>query len=370
MTGPEPFEVALDAEVLDDLRARLARTRWQRQPEGLGWDLGADYAYLRALCAHWEREYDGGRLERDLNRHANWRWRGIHTVWERAADGADRLPVLLIHGWPGGPIEFRGLIDPLVAAGHDVIVPSLPGFAFSDAPERPLNVAGMSETLRALMGDGLGYERYAVQGGDWGAIIGARMAFEDPEAVAALHVNAPGVLPAPGELADPLSEAEQEWIADAQRWRLRGGFHLLVQAAAPDALAVGLADSPGGLAAWLVEKYRRWSDCDGDVERRFSKDDLCDFLTLYWATDTVASSLRIYGAEARDRWRLAPGERVAVPAAVADFPAEIIRPPREWTARVLGDLLRWTEFDRGGHFAAFEEPELLGDDLLAFLAEL
>jgi hypothetical protein len=183
-----------------------------------------------------------------LNRHANWRWRGVHTVWERAADRADRLPVLLIHGWPGGPIEFR------VVARRD---------------------EGVDEP----------YERW-----------------------------------------------------------LRGGFHLLVQGATPDALAVGLADSPGGLAAWLVEKYRRWSDCDGDVERRFSKDDL--------------------------RWRLAPGERVAVPAAAADFPAEIIRPPREWTARVLGDLRRWTEFDRGGHFAGFEEPDLLGDHLLAFLAEL
>ena len=158
--------------------------------------------------------------------------------------------------------------------------------------------------------------------------------------------------------------------ADAQRWRLRGGFHLLVQAAAPDALAVGLADSPAGLAAWLVEKYRRWSDCDGDVERRFSKDDLCDFLTLYWATETIASSMRLYGAEARDRWRLAPASGSRCPPPWRTFRRRSSARRASGRSVVLGDLRRWTEFDRGGHFAAFEEPELLGDDLLAFLAEL
>jgi pimeloyl-ACP methyl ester carboxylesterase len=179
------------------------------------------------------------------------------------------------------------------------------------------------------------------------------------------------VLPVPGDLAEPpLSEAEIAYAEAAQRWRLRGGFHLLTQGSAPDALAPGLHDSPAGLAAWLVDKYRRWSDCDGEVERRFTKDELCDFLTIYWATGTIASSMRLYAAEGRDRWRLGAGETIDVPAAVADFPAEIVRPPREWTERVLGDLRRWTEFDRGGHFAAFEEPELFAGDLLAFLGEV
>ena len=167
-----------------------------------------------------------------------------------------------------------------------------------------------------------------------------------------------------------MSEAELAYARTAQRWRLREGFHLLTQGAAPDALAPGLHDSPAGLAAWLVDKYRRWSDCGGEVERRFSKDELCDLLTVYWATGTIASSMRLYAAEARNRWRLAAGERIEVPAAVADFPAELVRPPREWVERVLGDLRRWSAFDRGGHFAALEEPELLGDDLLEFLAEL
>jgi hypothetical protein len=167
-----------------------------------------------------------------------------------------------------------------------------------------------------------------------------------------------------------MSQAEVDYAQRAQRWRLHQGFHLLAQGAAPDALAPAFNDSPAGLAAWLVDKYRRWSDCDGDVERRFSKDDLCDFLTIYWATGSIASSMRLYAAEARDRWRLAAGERIEVPAAVADFPAELVRPPREWTERVLGDLRRWTGFDRGGHFAAFEEPELMAGDVLGFAESL
>ena len=252
-----------------------------------------------------------------------------------------------------------------------MVAPSLPGFGFSDGPPRPLNVAGVAGAAARPDGAALGYERYAVQGGDWGSIIGARMAFDDPERgrrAAPEHAGGPARGRRPRRSAAEPGGGRVR--ADGARWRLRGGFHLVVQGAAPDALAPGLADSPAGLAAWLVDKYRRWSDCDGEVERRFSKDDLCDLLTLYWATGTIGSSMRLYAGEARDRWRLAAGERIEVPAAVADFPAEIVRPPRAWCERVLGDLRRWTEFDRGGHFAAFEEPELLGDDLIAFLAEL
>ena len=339
--------------------------------------MGADFGYLRSLCDYWATSYDWRQIEQALNGLSNWVWDGIHFIWERADRGErgvaapERLPVVLIHGWPGGPIEFLELIPRLVAAGHDVVVPSLPGFAFSAEPERPLNVAAIAERLRALIGETLGYRRYAVQGGDWGSIIGARMAFDDPDSVAALHTNAPAVLPVPGDLAHPpLSEEEQRWIAAAKAWQTHEGAYLAVQDTVPDALAAGLTDSPAGLAAWLVDKYRRWSDSGGDVERRFSKDDLCDFLTLYWATGTIASSLRLYGSEARDRWRLEPGERIVVPAGVADFPKELVRAPRAWTERQLADIRRWTEMPRGGHFAALEEPELLADDLIEFLAGL
>jgi pimeloyl-ACP methyl ester carboxylesterase len=365
----EAYEIAVDEAVLDDLTARIHATRWPVQPDGIGWEHGMDIAYLRELCEYWADEYDWSATQRGLNGLANWRVDGIHFLWERAG-GGEGLPIMLVHGWPGAPIEFLELIPLLVGAGHDVVVPSLPGFAFSDAPVPPLNVAGISERLRGLMA-AVGYERYAVQGGDWGSIIGARMAFDDPQAVAALHLNTPGVVPTPADFDDPpMSEAELRYATSAQKWLLRGAFHLLAQSAASDALAPAFNDSPAGLAAWLLDKYRRWSDCDGDVESRFSKDDLCDFLTLYWATETITSSMRTYAAEARDRWRFEPGQRVGVPTAVADFPAEITRPPREWVGRNFADLRRWTTFERGGHFAAFEEPELLAEDLNAFLAEI
>jgi pimeloyl-ACP methyl ester carboxylesterase len=258
----------------------------------------------------------------------------------------------------------------LTAAGHDVVVPSLPGYAFSEAPDPPLNAQGAADRLRALM-DTLGYERYAVQGGDWGSVICGRMAFDDPEHVAALHVNSVGVMPTPGSFEDPpMTQAERGYAQEGMRWRTRRGFHLFVHASAPDGLAVALEDSPAGLAAWLVEKYTRWSDCDGQVEERFTKDQLCDFLTIYWATGTIGSSMRMYAAEARDRWKLAPGETIDVPAAAADFPKELVRPPEEWARRIMPDLRRFTKMPRGGHFAAHEEPELLASDVVGFLGEL
>lgn len=367
---PQPYEIAVPEEALTDLRERLGRTRWPQLAGEWGWEYGADIGYLRELCEHWAGEYDWRALEGRLNALSNWSWDGLHFIHERADADSGRLPLVLIHGWPGAPIEFLEVIPRFLAAGHDLVIPSLPGYAFSEAPNPPLNVAGMSGRLRTLM-EALGYERYAVQGGDWGALIAGRMAFDAPERVAAVHVNAVSVLPLPGNLEQPpMSEAEVGYADTGRRWRTREGFHLFVQGGAPDALAVGLADSPAGLAAWLVEKYRRWSDSGGEVESRFSKDQLCDFLTLYWATGTIGSSMRLYAAEARDRWRLGRDERIAVPAAAADFPAEIVRPPREWAERIFSDLRRWTEMPRGGHFAAFEEPELLANDVIEFLGAL
>lgn len=365
----QPLTVSFPEDMVADLRARLGSTRWPDQPAGLEWELGTDLAYLRELCSHWAEEYDFDGFAARLNQLPSFRWRGLHFIHARA--GGEGLPILLVHGWPGGPIEFSKLCPLLVEAGHDVVVPSLPGYAWSDIPEAPLNVAGVAARLHELMTECLGYRRYVVQGGDWGAPISARLAFAHPDAVAACHLNSVGVLPAPGNLEDPpLTEAELDWIQRGQRWRLRRGFHLLVQSAAPQSLAYGLQDAPAGLAGWLVEKYREWSDCGGDVERRFSKDDLCDFLTMYWATGTIASSMRLYWAERRDRWRLGPEDRIEVPAAAADFPGEIVRPPREWAERIFTDLRSWTEMPSGGHFAAFEEPELLASDIEAFLDEL
>lgn len=369
-TAPQPYEVAVAEPVLGDLRGRLRATRWDATA-GQGWEFGGDQAFLRELCGYWAEDYDWRALESRLNAMANFRWQGIHYIEVPAAEKAYGPPIVLLHGWPGAPIEFLELIPLLTAVGHDVVVPSLPGYAFSDSPERPLNVAGMAAALSEMLERGLGLERVILQGGDWGSILAARIAFDRPALVAGLHINAPFALPVPGDLGDPaLSEEEQAYAQRAMRSLTREGYHLVPQGRAPDALSPGLNDSPAGLAAWLVEKYRSWSDCGGDVERRFSKDQLCDLLTIYWVTGTIGSSLRLYGAEARDRWRFAAGERIGIPAAVADFPGEMIRPPRAWTERSLADLRSWTEMPRGGHFAAHEEPELLADDVLAFARSL
>ncbi len=365
---PEAFSIDVEEAVLVELRRRLRETRWPAQPPGEGWGLGADVGYVRELCDHWAERYDWREFEGRLNELPGFRWRGIH-FWHLRSEGRG-LPVVLIHGWPGGPIEFLELIPLLLAAGHDVIVPSLPGYAFSEDPGAVLNVAAVAARLRELVEEGIGVERYAVQGGDWGAPIAARMAFDSPQTATALHINAVSVLPAPGNLEQPpLSEAERDYIQRGLRYRTGEGFHLVLQSAAPDAVAVAFNDSPAGLAAWLVEKFRRWSDCGGEVERRFSKDDLCGFLTMYWATGTIASSMRLYLGERRERWRLGPTERIEVPCGVADFPREIIRAPREWGERFL-EIRRWSEFERGGHFAALEEPELLAGDVIAFLGEI
>jgi pimeloyl-ACP methyl ester carboxylesterase len=363
LAKPSAYEIAVDEAILDDLRERLERTRWPEAAD-VGWEYGMDQAFLRRLVEHWASDYDWRATESRLNKLEHARWEGIHFI--RAGAGQ---PIVLVHGWPGAVLEFERLIPLLVEAGHEVIVPSLPGYGFSDAPDEPLSGAGVAAGLRALVEDGLGIERYAVQGGDWGTLIAARMAYDSPERVSALHINSPSALPFPGDLSD-LTDAEQDWLARAARWRTRGAHYMLTQSRAPDTLAPALNDSPAGLAAWLVSKYRDWSDCGGDVETRFRLDQLCDFLTLYWATGTISSSIRLYAAEARNRWELGAGERIGVPAAVADFPQEILHPPREWAERTLGDLRQWTEYERGGHFAAWEEPELLARDLVGFLREV
>ena len=367
----------------EELRERLEATAWPSQPPE-GWALGTDMGAARRVCEHWAHDYDFGRLDR-LGELGSSRWDGVHFLRFGSGGG---IPVVLLHGWPSGPIEYEAAGGLLAAAGHEVIVPSLPGFAWSDAPEEPLNVAGMSIRLRQLLDDGLGLARYAVAGGDWGGIIAARMAHDAPDRVAALYVSTPGVLPTPRNLeSPPMSEAEIAYAQRAQRWLRREGHHILIQSVAPDAISPALSDSPAGLAAYLIEKYRRWSDSGGDLERRFSLDEVCDFLTMFWANDAIAPSMRLYWAERRDRWRLEPGEAIGVPSAISVFPGRsegelsdpasgeantlaTLNPPREWSERVLSDLRRWTLMPSGGHFGAFEEPRAYAEDLLAFLDEL
>jgi microsomal epoxide hydrolase len=262
------------------------------------------------------------------------------------------------------PAGYGG--DP--ADSFDVVVPSLPGFGFSDRPhERGMNNAHTASLWAKLMTEVLGYRRFAAAGGDIGSGVTRFLAVAHPDALVGIHLTDTG-LPLSSEMPD-LSDAEKQYLTAAQQWRMQEGAYMLQHSTKPQTLAYGLNDSPVGLAAWIVEKFRTWSDCDGDVERRFSKDDLLTNIMIYWVTETINSSIRMYYENARMSPPLKAGQHIEVPAGVALFPRDIVPPPREWAERSLR-IQRWAQMPRGGHFAAMEEPDLLVEDLRAFFRPL
>lgn len=383
MSGIEPFEVRVPQEVLDDLRDRLARTRWPDEVSGAGWEYGADLAFMKDLAGWWRDRFDWRAQEAALNRFHHFRADldgfGVHFLHERGR-GPEPRPLVLTHGWPGSFLEFLDLIPLLTDPGahggdpdasFDVVVPSLPGYGFSDRPAAPgMSVFRIAELWLRLM-EALGYERFGVQGGDWGASVGTAMALAAPQKIDGLHLNyIPGSLrPWLGEGARELSEAERRFLADADRWYETEGAYAHVQRYEPQTVAYALNDSPAGLAAWIVEKFRDWGDCGGDVLARFGRDRLLANITLYWVTETAGSAARLYFETRKAPLALGPDARVRVPCAVARFPLESPFPPREWVERCY-DVARWTEMPRGGHFAAMEEPELLAADVRDFFGSL
>jgi len=374
-----PFKIHVDDEVLRDLKARLARTRFPDEISGTGWDYGTDLAYLKELVAYWRDKYDWRAAERRLNELDQYTTTidgvQIHFIHQRSKQpGA--MPLALTHGWPGSIFEFTKIIGPLTdperfggraADAFHVVAISLPGFGFSGHPnDRGYSPERMGKIIATLMAR-LGYTRYGVQGGDWGGIISRLVALNDADHVAGLHLNfCIGGAP-PG--TDPNAGVPP---AELQRMQARNAYmeneraYQQIQATKPQTLGFGLNDPPAGLAAWIVEKFRAWCDCDGDVERRFTKDDLLTNVTIYWATQTATSSARIYFEN-----RVGGGTqaKVAVPTACALFPKEISVPPRRWL-EARYNLTRYTEMPRGGHFAALEEPQLLVDDVRAFFRDL
>jgi pimeloyl-ACP methyl ester carboxylesterase len=374
----QPFTVDIPESVLQDLRERLERTRWPDDSPDSGWDYGSNLAYVRELVEYWRTEFDWRAQEQAINRLAHYRTNvdgsGIHFILERGR-GPAPLPIVLSHGWPSTFSEMLKIIslltDPAAHGGDpadsfDVIVPSLPGYGFSDlTTERSVNVARIADLWARLMTEKLGYSRFGAHGGDWGAAITGRLGHNYPELLVGIHVTAVALLPYLGPGAPELSDAERAFLDAREEWVSGEGGYAHLQGTKPQTLSYGLNDSPAGLAAWIVEKFRTWSDCDGDVEARFSKDELLTNITVYWATQTINSSTRMYYESRRSGRELPRGERVEVPCAVAQFPKDLGYPPREWAERVF-NLQRWTEMPRGGHFAALEEPEMLVDDLRAF----
>jgi pimeloyl-ACP methyl ester carboxylesterase len=251
------------------------------------------------------------------------------------------------------------------------VVPSMPGYGFSDHPtQRGLHVFKVADLWAKLMTEGLGYQRFGAQGGDWGASVTSYLGFAYPRNLMGIHVTSmtrPTPYLGPGSRA--LSAAEKAYLEQREAWLQAEGGYSHIQGTKPQTLSYGLNDSPAGLAAWIVEKYRTWSDCHGEVESRFTKDELLTTITLYWVTQTINSSTRLYYETLRQPWTLKQDERIVVPSAMAAFPKEISRPPKEWGERSF-NVQRWTEMPRGGHFAALEEPELLANDIRAFFRPL
>ena len=376
-----PFTIHVPDEVLSDLRARIHNTRWPDQAPGTAWAQGTDLDYLKRLLSCWANGFDWRAQERRLNTFKHFRAElgdiRIHFVHERAREG-DGIPLILTHGWPSSFLEFLPIVplltDPkangIDAPAFDLVIPSLPGYGFSERPAQA-SYRTVARMWHELM-HGLGYERYGAGGGDFGAGVATYMAIENRAPMIGLYLTTMELWPPTGEGMQPLTEAETAYVARVHQWDEVERGYSAIQSTRPQTLGYALNDSPVGLAAWILEKWRAWSDSDGDLEAHFSQDFLLTMLTLYWVTETITPSMRDYFD---NRWHgtdLHPGERVPVPAGLANFDHNYVSegsPPREWAER-LYDVRRWTSMPSGGHFGAVEEPERLARDIAAFFAEI
>jgi len=372
----ERLQVRVDDEVLDDLRIRLAQTRFPDQIEGTGWEYGFPVAYLRDLVMYWRDEYDWRAEEARLNELPQFRTtiggQSIHFIHARSRH-ADALPLLIGHGWPGSVVEFLDVIprltEPEVHGGDaatdafHVVAPSLPGYGWSEPTHargwEPWQIARAFAELMAR----LGYTSYAAQGGDWGAQVATRIGALDAEHCAAIHLNMPIADP-PGEEV-PLTDDEKADLAAMAEFRREESGYAQEQGTKPQTLGVALNDSPAGLLSWIVEKFRAWSDCDGRPENAFTRDQLITNVMTYWVTQTITSSVRLYWELRHAGLERRAPEFVDVPTGIARYPSEPIRLPRAWVERRY-NVAHWTEMPRGGHFAAMEQPELFVEDLRTF----
>ncbi|HCB33867.1 MAG TPA: epoxide hydrolase [Acidimicrobiaceae bacterium] len=379
-SGPEldvrPFRIDVPDAALADLRSRLAATRWPEAEPVDDWSQGVPLAYVQEVCRYWADEYDWPARQARLNRHDQFTAPvdgiDVHFVHARSPE-SDALPLLITHGWPGSVVEFDKVIEPLsdpAAHGGDpadafhVVCPSLPGYGFSSKPtETGWGVERIADAWAHLMA-GLGYDRFGAQGGDWGSAVTAALGARHPDVCAGIHLNmvVPSGIPSDRE-PDAEELAALAALGHYQDW---DSGYSKQQSTRPQTLGYGLTDSPAGQAAWILEKFQAWTDCDGHPENALSRDEMLDNIMLYWLNAGAASSARLYWESFR---KMGP-DKVTVPTGVAKFPKEIIPPVRSWAESTYTDIRRWTEMPVGGHFAAFEQPELFVDDVRAFFAPL
>jgi microsomal epoxide hydrolase len=377
----EKFHIQVEEKEFNNLRAKLGQVRWPDQMDGAEWEQGTELSYLQSLVAYWRDSFNWRQQEAELNRLAHFRSEvdglSIHFIHERGV-GHSPLPIILTHGWPDSFTRYQKIIplltDPASHGGDpmdsfDVIVPSLPGFGFSSRPNlRGVNSFQVAELWAKLMTKELGYPRFAAAGGDIGSGVTRYLAAAHPELLVGIHLTDIGILRdllAPSGRTD-LTEEELLYKSKATEWIAREGAYMSLQSTKHQTLAYGLSDSPVGLAGWIVEKFRAWSDCGGDLGRSFTKDELLTNIMIYWVTGTIGSSTRMYYENSHT---LPPMGQINVPTGIALFPADILLPPQESAERRL-KIARWTTMPRGGHFAAMEEPELLADEIRAFFRPL
>ena len=380
-TAAQPFRLRIPDSAIDDLHQRLDHTRFPDQAPGEPWAYGADVAYLKQLVEHWRRRFDWRAQEARLNAFAQFKLplHGIdlhflHVVGK----GPKPYPLLLSHGWPGSVFEFLDIIPRLTdparfggdpADAFTVVAPSLPGYGLSfTAGQQRFSLEMIADCFADLMTGALGYRRFAAQGGDWGAFITSRLGAVHPDKLIGIHVNLLAVRRDPKMLSNP-SPQEQQFLSELEVWIKEETGYQWIQGTRPQTLAFGLSDSPAGLAAWIVEKFRAWSDCGGDVESVFTKDHLLANISLYWFTGAIGSSFWPYYSRLHGPWPIPEGG-VTVPMGYAAFPREVLRPPRSVAEKIYTDIQRWTEMPKGGHFAAMEQPEALAREIVEFFRPL
>jgi microsomal epoxide hydrolase len=379
---PEPFTLRVADAAIADLRERLARTRFPDQAPGEPWAYGTDLTYMQELVGYWRDRFDWRAQEARLNAFPQHKvpLHGINLHFLRIpGEGPEPLPLLLSHGWPGSVFEFLELIprlaDPARFGGDSadaftVVAPSLPGYGLSFAPgQKRFSVEAIADCFAELMTDVLGCPRFAAQGGDWGSFVTARLGYAHPDRVVGMHLNLMPVRRDPAMLADPSPE-EHRYLDELKHWLQEETGYQWIQGTRPQTLAFALTDSPAGLAAWIVEKFRAWSDCGGDLESAFDRDHVLANISLYWFTGCIGASFWPYYARMHGLWPIPEGATVGVPTGYCEFPREILRPPRSLAERTFTDLRRWSPMQRGGHFAALEQPDALAEEIRALFRPL
>lgn len=372
----QPFNIDIDQSILNDLKVRLSQTRWPDEIANDDWQYGTNLSYLQSLCTYWETEFDWRQQEVQLNTFDHFKTTvdglSIHFIYEKGK-GPNAVPLLLTHGFPDSFIRFLKVIPLLTEPDErgvcfDVVVPSIPGYGFSDKPTEPgMNPTKVASIFHTLMTEELGYKQFFAQGGDWGSSITEQLAYKFPSSLFGIHLTDIPYHHLFTVAAQDLTQPEKEYLEKGKQWQMTEGGYAILQSTKPQSLAYGLNDSPVGLAAWIIEKFYRWSDNNGNLEQCFTKDELLTNLTIYWATQTINSTIRIYF----ESMHLPPDnadKKVEVPTGVATFPKDLIPAPKEFADRFY-NVQHWSEMYKGGHFAAMEQPELLVQDIKKFVTQ-